>query len=517
MTVHDRPTNIVVILADDLGYSDIGCFGGEIHTPHLDHLAEQGVRATAFYNTARCSPSRASLLTGRHPHETGVGVLTDNHSAYGGYPGTLRTDVPILAEHLRQAGYTTCLSGKWHLSSNTATPDESWPTRRGFDEFYGIMPGADSYFHPRNLWHGEERCPTPAEGFYLTDAISDHAEGFVRDAATAGRPFFLYLAYTAPHWPLQAPEPDIARYQDVYRAGWDTLREARYQRMRAAGIVGGESALSDRDPTQPSWSDVTDQDWEVRRMSAYAAQVERMDAGIGRVLTALAQTGAAADTLVIFLSDNGACAEELPPPRAPFFRQRQPQQTPDGRPMAIGNQPDIWPGADDTYASYGRAWANLSNTPFRFYKRWVHEGGIATPLLAAWPNGGLAEGRVIHGSYQLTDLLPTILDATGTPGDGTGGVSMLPALRGGPDQPHALFWEHVGNAAARDGDWKIVREAGQPWELYDMSTDRSELHDLADAQPAVVDELTERWQRWASTVGVVPWETLGPIVATHGG
>lgn len=512
------PANIVVVLADDLGYSDVGCFGGEIRTPNLDALAADGVVATSFYNTARCSPSRASLLTGRHPHETGVGVLTENLTSAGAYPGTLDATVPTVAERLQTAGYRTCLAGKWHLSSDTAEPNDSWPTRRGFDDFYGIMPGADSYFHPRNLWRNEERQPVPSGDFYLTDAVSDHAAAFVRESAEHGAPFFLYLAYNAPHWPLHAPEDVVSRYEDTYSPGWDRLRQVRYGRMREGGIVGDEAALSRRDPTQPAWRTVTDPSWQARRMSVYAAQVELMDAGIGRVLDALRESGALGNTLVIFLSDNGACAETLPPEHAPHFRRRQPSHTPDGQPMRIGNDTSISPGAADTFCSYGRAWANLSNTPFRLYKRWVHEGGIATPFIASWLAGGLDRGRTLRTPHQLTDILPTLLDAAGVGQVEGPGVSMLPALRDvEAATPHALFWEHVGNAAARDGRWKIVREADQPWELYDMDVDRSELNDLAAEQPQIVREMASQWQKWADSVGVIPWEILRGVVAEHGG
>lgn len=513
----DRLPNVVVILADDLGYSDIGCYGGEIATPNLDRLGRSGVRATSFYNTARCSPSRASLLTGRHPHETGVGILTDDLRPFGGYPGALGDQFPTLAERLRAAGYETCLSGKWHLSSNSQTPDESWPTRRGFDEFYGILPGADSYFHPRNLWHNETRLDTPTAGFYLTDAISEHAASFVAD--NAERPFFLYLAYTAPHWPLHAPEEDVEKYAGVYERGWDALRDDRYRRMRDEGVVEAESSLSDRDPSQPAWEDVSDRSWEARRMSVYAAQVEHMDRGVGRLLDALDRAGTWDDTVVVFMSDNGACAEELPPPHAPHFLKRNPSQTPDGAPMQIGNNPEIVPGPATTYSSYGRSWANLSNTPFRYYKRWVHEGGIATPLIVSWPAGGLAEGGIRRDPFQLTDILPTILDAIGLerPDDAVG-TSMLPALRGADEAgAHPLFWEHVGNAAARMGRWKIVRIADRPWELYDVSTDRSETEDVATREPEVVAELAAAWESWARSVGVIPWERMRDVVRTHGG
>jgi arylsulfatase A-like enzyme len=499
----ERRPNVIVILADDMGYSDLGCFGGEIETPNIDRIGREGIRFTQFYNTARCSPSRASLLTGRHPHEVGIGVLTDDERPHG-YPGSLDPRFPTLAERLGSAGYATCLSGKWHLSSNVREPDGSWPTRRGFDEFYGIMPGADDYFHPRALWHNEERQPVPTEpGYYFTDAISDHAAGFVTDHA-GDSPFFLYLAYTAPHWPLHAPEEDVQVYAHTFDDGWDALRPRRLARLVEEGILPADSELSERDPSQPPFSDVSDPEWEARRMAVYAAQVAAMDRGVGRVLDALAASGEAENTIVLFLSDNGACAEQMPPEDATHFRERQPSHTPAGVPLRIGNEPEIRPGPDDTFASYGRAWANLSNTPFRLYKRWVHEGGISTPLLARWPQG-LAEPRIVHDPFQLTDITPTLLDACGLdPADGPG-VSMLPAARGeSPSGEHALFWEHIGNAAVRRGRWKLVRESGMPWELYDIESDRSELHDLADRFPELAEELEALWQHWADSVGVLP-------------
>jgi arylsulfatase len=503
-----RRTNVVLVLADDLGFSDLGCYGGEIDTPHLDRLGRAGVRMSAFYNTARCSPSRASLLTGRHPHETGVGILNDDQRPWG-YPGSLDAGVPTVAEHFRRAGYATCLSGKWHLSSDTDSPNESWPTRRGFDEFYGILGGAGDYFHPRALFAGEQRQPPPGAGYHFTDAVGEHAAGFVTEHATAGRPFFLYLAFTAPHWPLHAPEEDVRHYDGRFDEGWDALRERRHKRLAEEGVLGEEAVLSERDPGEPAWAEAADQSWEARRMSVYAAQVTAMDRAVGRVLSALDESDVADDTLVIFLSDNGACAEAMPPHDAPKFRQRQPSHTPDGRPMRIGNEPDIWPGAEDTFASYGRAWANLSNTPFRLYKRWVHEGGIATPFIASWPNGGLDSGGIVRTPHQLTDVLPTLLDAAGVAESVGPGASMLPELRGeAGDDDHTLFWEHIGNAAARRGNWKVVKEVGGSWELYDLTTDRSELHDVAAQHPEMVEALTGRWQRWADSVGVIPWDTI---------
>lgn len=519
--VPQRRPNIVVILADDMGFSDLGCFGGEIATPNLDRIGRQGLRASNCYNTARCSPSRASLLTGRHPHETGVGVLNGNMTAHGGYPGTLSRDFPTIAERLKAAGYRTGISGKWHLSSSINEPDESWPTRRGFDEFYGITAGADSYYHPGSLWHNETKMETPTTGFYLTDAISDHASQFVRDSDS--NPFFLYLAYTAPHWPLHADEEFVTPYEDRYRKGWDLLRQERYERLRGEGILDDSAALSDRDPTQPAWDEVAFPDFEARRMAVYAAQLEILDRGVGRVLDALEETGVLDDTLVMFLSDNGACAEGMPPGQSPQFLRRYSRDTPDGMPLMLGNTPDIWPGPRNTYSSYGQAWANLSNVPFRLYKRWVHEGGIATSFIASWPAGSLADGSVLHEPFQLTDITPTILDAAGVEDrDRVVGTSMLPSFReaGSPDfvpAEHTLFWEHIGNAAARRGDWKIVRISDQPWELYNLGVDRSELHDLADQHPELVAELADAWQEWADRVGVIPWNRLKEVLNTHGG
>lgn len=501
-------TNVILILADDMGFSDLGSFGGEIATPNLDRLANSGLRLNQFYNTARCSPSRASLLTGRHPHETGIGILNDDDRPWG-YPGTLSQDHATAAEHFKAAGYATCLSGKWHLSSDTKEPNDSWPTRRGFDDFYGILGGAGDYFHPRDLYRGEERQETPGVGYYFTDAVSDHAAGFVRDSAAADTPFFLYLAYTAPHWPLHAPAGIVEDYDEVYARGWDDLRTERMRRLVEAGILGSESALTDRDPSQPAWDDAADHEWEARRMSVYAAQVDSMDRGIGLVLEAVESAGLTEDTLVVFLSDNGACAETMPPADAPLFRQRQPSQAMDGRPMRIGNTPDIVPGPADTYASYGTAWANLSNTPFRYYKRWVHEGGIATPLIASWPAGNLADGSVVTTPFQLINVLPTLLEAAGLAVADGPGDSMLPVWRGDEDtEDRTLYWEHVGNAAVRRGGWKAVRTSNGPWELYDMRTDRSELHDLAQRQAGLLEGLVAAWQTWADSVGVIPWPTV---------
>jgi arylsulfatase A-like enzyme len=522
--------NVVLVLVDDMGFSDIGCYGGEVDTPNLDRLARLGVRFSQFYNTARCSPSRASLLTGLHPHQTGIGILT-NDDRPRGYSGTINGRCVTIAEALKTAGYTTCLSGKWHLSSEMREPCDAWPTRRGFDRFFGTLTGCGSFFAPGTLTRGEANAEHEAQrpGFYYTDAITEEACDFVREQSRpdAG-PFFLYLAYTAPHWPLHAREQDIAKYDGSFDVGWDLLRERRMQRLRDEGLLDEGTVPSERDPTQPAWSDAEHKAWQVRRMQVYAAQVDRVDKGVGRVLQELVRAGRLDDTLILFLSDNGASSETLPLVELERFKQRSDilrRYTRDGREVHIGNDPAVMPGGENTYASYGRAWANLSNTPFRYYKQWTHEGGIATPLIAHWPAGQLSAGSIVRRPCQLTDVLPTILDAAGVAYPSTyrgrqilpcEGRSLLPALRGKSSPDGTLYWEHTGNAAIRRGRWKLVREHPHAWELYDMTSDRCELNDLAAAHPDIVRELDAAWQVWADRVGVIPWQTTLDIYRQAG-
>ncbi|MDK1374083.1 MULTISPECIES: arylsulfatase [unclassified Sinorhizobium] len=523
-----RP-NIVLVLADDMGFSDLGCYGGEIFTPNLDSLARDGARFSQFYNTARCSPSRASLLTGLHPHQTGIGILTNNDLPRG-YAGNLNRRCATLAETLKVAGYSTCLSGKWHLATDMHTPNDTWPTRRGFDRFFGTLTGCGSFYTPGTLTRGESDATAEAldPTFFYTDAIAAHAAEFVEEQAAVGNPFFLYAAFTAPHWPLHAPAEDIARYEGRFDEGWDALREKRLKRLVEEGILPADTALSERDPTQPAWADTEEKAWQARRMEAYAAQIEGMDRGIGKIVEALKGSGVFENTLFIFLSDNGASPEDLPQFDVEKFMQRAdilPRATRDGWPMRVGNTPDIIPGAEDTYASYGRAWANLSNTPFRFYKRWVHEGGIATPLIVHWPAGGLESGAILDVPAQLVDIVPTVLEVTGAsyPPPALGrevapleGRSLLPALKGETLPENPLYWEHTGNAAIRIGRWKLVREEPNDWELYDLAVDRTELNDLAASNPEIVADLAAKWQAWATRVGVIPWDVTVSIYVERG-
>ena len=509
-----RRPNILVILADDMGFSDIGCYGGEIDTPNLNRLAKGGIRFTQFYNTARCCPTRASLLTGLYPHQTGVGHMVDTgRKDLPGYTGDLNRSSVTIAEVLKTAGYRTYMSGKWHVTPVTDSK-HNWPRQRGFDRFFGTIHGAGSFYDPATLTRDNEPVQPDKPDFFYTDAIADNACGFIGDASRGQDPFFLYCAFTAPHWPLHAIEKDIAKYKGRYRDGWDALRLERHKRMTDAGIVDPRWRLTARDPRVPPWPGAPDKEWQQRRMEVYAAQIDRMDQCIGRILDKLKQTGAEQNTLILFLADNGGCAEELagsgPLPR------HIPGKTRDGRPVRRGNDPRIMPGPDDTYQSYGIGWANASNTPFRLYKHWVHEGGIATPLIAYWPAAIRKRGGFSHQPGHLIDIMATCCDVANAryPAEFQNtriqpleGRSLLPILRGGKRQDHPeIYWEHEGNRAVRQGKWKLVSRHPGHWELFDLEADRTETDDLVVKQPAKAQELAAEWDVWAKRCNVVPWE-----------
>ena len=527
-----RRPNIVLILNDDMGFSDIGCYGGEIETPTLDRLAKRGLRFSQFYNTARCSPSRASLLTGLHPHQTGIGVLTYDLGPEG-YSGNLSEQCVTIPEALRGNGYRTYMSGKWHVASNLVSPTSAWPMQRGFDEFFGTIIGAGSFYDPNTLTRGNANAEHEARDnpeFFYTDAISDQAVDYVKTHARdhADQPFFMYVAYTAPHWPLHAHDSDIAKYRGRFDAGWDQLRIERLRKLVSAGILKPEWGLSERDPSQPAWTEAEEKAWLLRCMEVYAAQVDRMDQGIGRIVASLEQAGIFEDTLIIFLADNGACAEDIPEGVTVDVLVNQlliaRSHTRSGEPVHFGNNPNLMPGAENTYQSYGAAWANLSNTPFRLYKHWIHEGGIATPLIAHWPAGIQDQGGIRHTPGYLPDIMATLLDVTGTPYPDQRNGQSVPALEGTslraafdadglPDRP--MFWEHEGNAAVRVGQWKLVRKFPDPWELYDLDTDRTELHDRSADYPERVQEMLSLFDAWAARCGVIPREKILEIMARN--
>jgi arylsulfatase len=532
MKKNSKP-NVVLILNDDMGYSDIGCYGGEIDTPNLDRLAANGLRFSSFYNTARCSPSRASMLTGLHPHQTGVGILTYD-SGPEGYAGNLNQRCVTIPQALKASGYRTYMSGKWHVASSLTKPTDTWPLQRGFDEFYGTIIGAGSFYDPNTLTRGNDNIEheAHAEGFFYTDAISDQAVAYIethqREAPEV--PFFAYVAYTAPHWPLHAHDADIAKYHGRFDKGWDTLRAERLDKLVASGILREHWKLTDRDPTQPPWTDAEEKAWLLRCMEVYAAQIDRMDQGIGRIVAALEKTGRLDDTVVIFLSDNGACAEDIPEnvtidelvSKLMIARAK----TRAGEPVHFGNDPGRMPGPENTYQSYGTAWANLSNTPFRLYKHWIHEGGISTPLIVHWPNGIAEKGGIRHAPGYLPDIMATILDVTGTayPTEWQGhaiepleGQSLVSAFgRDGLADRKPMFWEHEGNAAVRIGRWKLVKRYPRDWELYDMDADRTELHDLAARHPERVAGMAKQYDAWAARCGVIPREKIVALMSSQG-
>ena len=521
----NRPPNIVLVMADDLGFSDIGCYGSEIRTPNLDRLGENGVRFSQMYNGARCCPARASLLTGLHPHQAGVGQMTMDLGAPG-YQGCLRPDCVTIAEVLRSAGYRTLMSGKWHVGGNYRALDpESWdsaagdemhplPTQRGFDRFFGILNGLGSFYDPVTLMDQDRFIRAESPDFYLTDAITDHAVEMVQESAGLGKPFFLYLAYTAPHWPLHALEEDIARYEGLYGKGWDAVRTARHESLKGLGLLEEKWPIAPRDVDAPPWADVPLKDWESLKMAVYAAQVDRVDQGLGRLMARIGEIGEQEHTLVVFLSDNGGCAEfllEEPGKPDPSIWGRQ---TRDGREIRIGNIPDLRPGPEHTFMTYDLPWSNVSNAPFRLFKHWIHEGGIATPCIVSWP-AVMGPPAIEHEPAQLVDITATLIDAAGavfpTERDGAPvppleGESFLPVLRGERwSKQKPLFWEHEGNRAVRTGRWKLVAEHGKQWELYDMAEDRTELHDLAGKNPERVRDMSGRYEGWARRCGVLPW------------
>ena len=531
----DRP-NIVLIMSDDMGFSDIGCYGGEIETPVLDRLAENGLRFTQFYNTGRCCPTRASLLTGLYPHQAGVGHMLRS-TPYAGYTTGLNQHCRTIAEVIRPAGYRTYMSGKWHVTREISPdgPRDNWPLQRGFDRFYGTIHGAGSFFDPNTLTRDNAQISPYAdeeyrpETYYYTDAISDQAVHFIEAHNTdhIDRPFFLYVAYTAAHWPMHALPEDIAKYRGRYDGGYAAIRQTRFQRMKELKLIASDAELSAQ--AEP-WKTVPHRDWELRCMEVYAAMVDRMDQGIGRIVHALSKTGRLDNTLLLFLQDNGGCSEGLgrktqrqhpgERPSAPLptmsHTELQPAMIPlktrDGWPLRMG--PEAMPGPPDTYIAYGRGWANVSNTPFREYKHWVHEGGISTPLIVHWPAAIQRKGELEHQPGHLIDIMATCVDLSGAhyPKEINGssiepmeGLSLRPAFLGQPLQRDALYWEHEGNRAIRHGDWKLVAKSAQgPWELYRMDQDRSELHNLADQESSRVQELSIDWMAWAERARVLP-------------
>ncbi len=538
-----KPPNVVIIMGDDMGFSDLGCYGGEIQTPTLDKLAANGLRFTQFYNTARCCPTRASLLSGMYQHQAGIGLMTGD-SKLPGYRGELGRDVVSIAEALGTGGYRRYMSGKWHVTRHVRPqgPKDNWPLQRGFEKFYGTIIGAGSFYDPATLCRGNEFI-TPEndkeyqpETYYYTDAISDNAVTFLKQHAkeSPDKPVFLYLSYTTAHWPMHALPKDIAKYKGKYDEGYDPVRAARFKRVKEMGLVKKSVKLSHR---PDDWAKASNKEWEIRNMEVYAAMIDNMDQGIGRVVAEFKRQGTLDNTLVFYLQDNGACAEGFGryKSKRPYRTDYKPlgkdglqtkiwppMQTRDGRP--VRNGPDVMAGPADSFTGVSRGWANVSNTPFREYKHFAHEGGISTPLIAFWPKGidASRNGKLDHQPGHLIDLMATCLDVAGVehPKEFGGhkiqpleGVSLRPAFQGKKlGRKDALYFDHHLNGAIRDGQWKLVRygETGREpklraWELYDMDKDRSETNNLAKDHPDKVKELEAKWEKWAVRARVKPW------------
>ncbi len=543
LSAADQP-NIVLILSDDMGYSDIGCYGSEIKTPTLDTLANDGLRFTQFYNTARCCPTRASLLTGLYPHQAGIGhMVTGNYdvSKFPGFQMGLTDRCQTIAEVLKPAGYTTYMTGKWHVCHNIR-PDglkKNWPRQRGFDHFYGTITGAGSFYDPAALCR-DNTLITPEndpeyqpDNFFYTNAIGDNAVSFLKqhEKESAETPFFLYVAFTAAHWPMHALPEDIAKYDGVYDDGYAAIRATRFAKLKELGLIDEAWAMSEQ---AGDWEKTPHKEWEIRNMEVYAAMIDNMDQNIAKITSQLKASGDFDNTVIFFMQDNGGCAEGVGrasdknlPKKRPAMTADEiqldviPRFTRDGRPIRHG--PETMPGADDTYIAYGRSWANVSNTPFREFKHWVHEGGISTPLIVHWPQGITSQlnGKLNDTPSHLIDIMATCVDIAGakypSPLGGQSikpmaGVSLQPAFHGEKiERGKPIFWEHEANCAVRDGKWKIVRYgkmgsgATTPWELYDMDADRTEQHNLSEQHPEMVQKMADQWQAWAETSDVLPW------------
>lgn len=480
----DKPPrpNIVLIMCDDMGFSDIGCYGGEVRTPNIDRLAAEGLRFKQFYNNAKCTTTRASLVTGLYPRRKGP---------------LLKANMRTVADVLKAAGYRTALSGKWHLGNKA--PNR--PSDRGFERYFGLLDGCSNFFDPslpdpkfkggRVRWVAKDdvRITKFPKDFYMTDAITDYAVQTIGDFTKTKKPFFLHVCYTAPHYPLHAKPEDIAKYKGKYLKGWQALRDERHKRQVAMGLVDPKWKLPGPNREVQPWEDAPNKEWQDLRMAVYAAMIDSMDQGIGRIMRKLKEAGADENTLVMFLSDNGGCAE-----------------TPGG------NNPKYIPGRKEFYTHCGPGWAYAQNTPFRRYKSWVHEGGISTPFIARWP-GHIKPNSWTNEVAHIIDVLPTCAELGGVvekpraeskPILPVEGLSFVNTLIGKPRVGHKiLYWEWAGNRAVREGNWKLCWDKGRKtWELYDVVADRTELSDLAKDHPGRVARMSKLWFAWAAKTGL---------------
>lgn len=506
-----KKPNIVLIMVDDMGYADLGAYGSEIKTPHLDRLAQEGLRLKEFYNNAICAPTRASLLTGQYPHKAGIGYF-DVNLGLPAYQGYLNKSSLTLAEVLKSAGYNTLMSGKWHVGNDSL----SWPNQRGFEKYYGVIGGGADYFDAKPMPLGGAQYPViieennkrlyPADNsYYFTDEIAGHAIQYLDEQSASNKPFFLYLAFNAPHWPLQALPEDIAKYKGRYDIGWDSLRQERLARQRELGLLTATQTIAPRDSEVPAWNSLTydeKQLWK-SKMEVYAAMVDRMDQAVGKVFDKLKQLGKADNTLIVFISDNGAPAEDVA----------------HWGPKAARNSGPV--GTAGSFESQGKQWSFVSNSPFRAFKSVMYEGGISSPLIAWFP-GHIQPGSIAQGTAHLIDLAPTFYEVAGAKYPAKYNNTAITPLPGKSltglffrqqsiqrEQP--IFWERAGNRAVRKGKWKLVSTYPQyRWELYDLDADRGETNDLAAKNTQLVNELSAAYFDWADRTGVVNYESIKP-------
>jgi arylsulfatase A-like enzyme len=525
-----RP-NIILIMADDLGYSDLGCYGSEIQTPNLDYLAANGARFRNFYNTSRCCPTRASLLTGLYNHQAGIGEMTTDRNLPG-YRGYLTPNTVTIAEVLRSAGYRTAMTGKWHVSNTIEQPSkeeqmkwlnhqathpffspvEQYPVNRGFEKYYGNIWGVVDFFDPFSLVNGTKPVEKVPGGYYHTDAINDTTVSYIKEFSKGDKPFFLYVAHTAPHWPLHALPEDVKKYENTYKVGWDAIREARYKRMAEMNLIDiNNTQLSPRQ-NKESWENNPVKDWDAHAMAVHAAMIDRMDQGIGRIIDVLRESGELDNTLIIFLSDNGASPEDCSRYGPGFDR---PDATRSGERIIYPVNKEVLPGPQNTYASIGPVWANVANTPYRFAKAQSYEGGIRTPMIAFWPKGITTKGGYVDKAGHVMDFMPTFLELAGAKYPKTykknaitpySGISLVSAIKGKDMLPHRqLFNEHFNARYMRHGYWKLVSPANDTtWRLYKIDADETEMNDLSRAQPIVVQKMAQAWHTWANAHQVFP-------------
>ncbi|TLX76639.1 arylsulfatase [Labilibacter sediminis] len=503
--------NIILIMADDMGFSDLGFMGSGIETPNIDKLAANGITYTQFYNTSRCCPTRASLMTGLYQHQTGMGWMTAANLGTEGYTGDLNEHCVTIAQMLQECDYSCYMTGKWHITADKYMhPDSSkhnWPIQRGFDKYYGHLSGGGGYYKPKNLIHDNEWLQIP-DDFYLTTAVSDSTVSFLRQHFESGNknPLFTYVAFYAPHRPLHALEKDVAKYRGKFMKGWDKLREEKLQKLYEIGIADSTWQLSERGEGILAWDELSPDDQKIwdARMAVYAAQIDCMDQGIGQIMDVLKTYNQLDNTLIVFLSDNGGCAE--------------PQEPSNKTELTLANIDSL--GHQYPMSSYEKPWANLSNVPFKMYKQYVHEGGIATPLIAHWPKKIKAKGTLVKQVGHVIDIMPTFLEIAGVdyPEHYNGhklkslaGNSLLRNFNGEIFERDAIFFEHNGNKAVRQGDWKLVSKKNYTipatkgeWELYHLAVDRSEINNLAEIHPDKVKELEQLWNKWAAANNVLP-------------